>query len=68
MKIMEEKELEIVSGGAYNGSVFLYTVQEGDSLSMIAHRFGTTVAVLIEINNLHAAVRPGTRLLVPIRG
>ena len=70
IKIMTENELENISGGAYNGSVFLYTVQENDSLSMLAHRFGTTVTVIAELNNIKSleSVYPGVKLLIPLKG
>ena len=45
IRLMDEKEMEQVSGGAYTGSVFVYTVQEGDRLSVLAQRFGTSVSV-----------------------
>lgn len=67
---MEEKELEKVNGGAYNGSVFLYTFQPGDNLSVLAHRFGTTVAILRELNNIRTpeSLVPGLKLLIPLKG
>ncbi len=44
-----------------------YTVREGDTLSAIANRFGTTTAVLVELNHLADAskIRPGQELRVP---
>ena len=52
IKNMSDNEMENIVGGAYSGSVFLYTVQEGDTLSVLAHRFGTTVAIISELNNI----------------
>ena len=62
--------LEKVSGRAYNGAVFMYTLQPGDKLSVLAHRFGTTVRILQELNNLTDdpdQLRPGRTLMIPQR-
>ena len=62
--------LEKVSGGAYNGAVFMYTLQPGDKLSVLAHRFGTTVRILQELNDLTGdpdQLRPGRTLMIPQR-
>ena len=62
--------LEKVSGGAYNGAVFMYTLQPGDKLSVLAHRFRTTVRILQELNNLTDdpdQLRPGRTLMIPQR-
>ncbi len=62
--------LEKVSGGAYNGAVFMYTLQPGDKLSVLAHRFGTTVRILQELNDLTDdpdQLRPGRTLMIPQR-
>lgn len=62
--------LEAVSGGAYNGAVFMYTLQPGDKLSVLAHRFGTTVRILQELNNLTDdpdQLRPGRTIMIPQR-
>ena len=62
--------LEKVSGGAYNGAVFMYTLQPSDKLSVLAHRFGTTVRILQELNNLTDdpdQLRPGRTLMIPQR-
>lgn len=43
-----------------------YTVQAGDSLSQIAHRFHTSVTQIRSINHLKSfVIRPGQSLLVP---
>ncbi len=44
-----------------------YVVQSGDTLSAIAQRFGTTVAVLMELNNIsdRSLIRPGQVLRLP---
>ena len=67
--IMEEKELEQVAGGRYLGPTFVYVIQSGDTLPLLAQRFGTTVKLLREINSLQdpSRFRPGVRLLIPQR-
>lgn len=69
IKLMDEKEMEQVSGGAYTGSVFVYTVQEGDRLSLLAQRFGTSVGVIAELNAIKSAksVYAGMKLLIPLK-
>lgn len=66
---LRDEEIEAVSGGKYRGAVFMYTIQPGESLSMLAHRFGTTVRVLRELNSVTDAgqVRPGTTIMIPQR-
>lgn len=64
---LSDRELELVSGGRYTGPTFVYVIQEGDKLSVLAQRFGTTVRVLRELNGLTSPnmVQPGTRILIP---
>ena len=66
---LDERELEQAAGGRFLGPTFVYVLQEGDSLSLLAQRFGTTVRVLRELNDLQdpSRVKPGTRLLIPQR-
>lgn len=67
---LSDDMLERMSGGAYNGAVFMYTLQPGDKLSVLAHRFGTTVRILQELNNLTDdpdQLRPGRTLMIPQR-
>ena len=69
-KAMSDDLLEKVGGGLYNGAVFMYTLQPGDKLSVLAHRFGTTVRILQELNNLTDdpdQLRPGRTLMIPQR-
>ena len=47
-KIMDN-EMENVVGGAANGAQY-YIIQNGDTLSGIAQKFGTTVEVLLALN------------------
>ena len=49
MKNMMDTELENVAGGAANGAQY-YLIQNGDTLSGIARKFGTTVEVLMALN------------------
>lgn len=66
---LNEQDLEQVAGGRYVGPTFVYVTQPGDRLPFIAQRFGTTVRVLLELNNLKDPRKlvPGTRLLIPQR-
>lgn len=49
---------------------FAYTVVRGDTLFSIARRFGTTVAVLAELNNIAdtSQIETGDVLLIPVSG
>ena len=69
IRLMDEQEMEQVSGGAYTGSVFVYTVQEGDRLSMLAQRFGTSVSVIADLNAIKSAksIYTGMKLLIPLK-
>ena len=66
---INDQELTRVAGGRYVGPTFVYLLQEGDSLPLLAQRFGTTVRVLTELNGLHdpRQLLPGARLLIPQR-
>ncbi len=44
--------LNIIFGGATSGSGWVYTVKSGDSLYLLAQRYGTTVDSLKRANNL----------------
>ena len=67
---MKDSDMEDVSGGAYSGSVFLYTVENGETISSLAQRFGTTVPVLCELNSIESieSFYPGLKMLIPLRG
>lgn len=67
--VLTEEELVEVSGGAYVGPCIVYTIQHGDTLSKIAARYGTTVAVLVELNNIENKNRiyAGHKLLIPAK-
>ena len=47
--MMMDNELDHVSGGAANGSLY-YRVAAGDTLGDIAQKYGTTVARLLALN------------------
>ena len=66
---LDDRELEAAAGGRYVGPTFVYVIQEGDTLPLLAQRFGTTVRVLRELNSLTdpGRFRPGVRLLIPQR-
>ena len=68
-ELLNDQELEQVNGGAlYSGPVFRYTIQRGDCLSVIAQRYHTTVAVLMELNPYITnpnKIYEGKTLLVP---
>lgn len=67
--MMNDRELASVAGGRYVGPTFVYVTQQGDTLPRLAQRFGTTVRVLRELNDLQdpRRFRPGLRLLIPQR-
>lgn len=52
--------------GAYNQSTVI-TVKSGDYLSMLAHRYNTTVAAILSANNMNNQPRltPNTQLIIP---
>ena len=63
----ESDSLDNVSNDK-NTTVINYTVKKGDSLWLISRRFGTTVAQLIQWNNLSNAkqLQPGQKLVLYI--
>ena len=66
---LSDEEAALASGGRYRGAVFMYTIQPGETLSILAHRYGTTVRVLRELNDILSAdqVKPGSTLMIPQR-
>ena len=64
---LNDQQLDEVSGGAYYGRTFNYVVVRGDCLSEIAYRFGTTVNVLVALNNIRNPdlIKVGQVLLIP---
>lgn len=65
-EIINESELLNVGGG-YSGQCFVYVIQKGDCLSVLAQRYGTTVATLCELNNIKNPnlIYAGHKLLIP---
>ena len=68
-EIINESELLNVGGG-YTGQCFVYIIQKGDCLSVIAQRYGNTVKTLCELNNIKNPnlIYAGNKLLVPYKG
>ena len=67
LEALKDNDIQEVSGGAYNGPCFVYTIQPGDCLSVLAQRYDTTVKTLCEINNISNPDRiyAGHKLLIP---
>jgi len=58
--------LKITSSGAASGSGWVYTVKSGDTLYLLAKKYGTTVASLKSANNLSSDyLWIGQRLTIP---
>ena len=70
MDQLNEKELEEISGGQNSQNTFTYEVVPGDSLSVIAMRFGTTVATLMALNKDRITnpdiIKVGWKIRVPV--
>ena len=67
-EIINDSELTNVTGGAYSGPCFYYTIQKGDCLSALAVKFKTTQAILMELNpsiKNPDVIYAGAKLLVP---
>ena len=55
MALLNENELTNVNGGAQTIKCIEYQIKRGDSLSLLASRYGTTVDMLQKLNNIHNA-------------
>ena len=68
-ELLTDEEIEQVAGGKYRGAVFMYTIQPGETLTVLAHRFGTTVRILRELNDITDAeqVKAGVTIMIPQR-
>ena len=66
---IRDDALSGVTGGRYTGPVFVYEIREGENLTILAQRFGTTVRVLQELNGIQTQsdVYVGLNLWVPQR-
>ena len=64
---MDDSTLDLVTGGDYTGSVFLYIARHGDNLISLSRRYNTTVAILKDLNPEVTSVSAGTRLLIPLK-
>ena len=64
---LDDRELDKVTGGARGLSCFVYTVESGDCLSVIAEQYGTTVSLLCELNEIADPdyIYVGQNLLIP---
>ena len=67
---LTDEELAQASGGAYLGPCFVYVIKKGDCLPAIAQRYGTTVKILCELNNIENPnlIYVGNKLLIPYNG
>lgn len=64
-------EDEIAGHSANSGEIRVYTVREGDSLSMVAEMFGVTTNTIMWANDLPkaTAIKPGqTLVILPLAG
>ena len=70
LSALTDEELEQVVGGVYQGPCFVYVIKKGDCLSVIAHRYGTTVKTLCELNNIQNPnlICDVNQLLIPYNG
>jgi len=62
--------LTTTTSGRAAGEPLVYTVQEGDTLGLIASNFNTTVELLVEVNNITDpnALQVGEELIIPAPG
>lgn len=68
LRSLNEGDLVQISGGMYNGPVFVYLMKDGDTLDSVAGRYKTTAKLLAELNNItNTAASPmvGKKIYVP---
>lgn len=72
LEALNEGDLQEVNGGAsvYSGPCFVYVIKKGDCLSVLAQKYGTTVRVLQDLNNIKNPdlIYAGNKLLIPYKG
>lgn len=66
---LNESELMEVAGGAKTITCTEYIVKKGDTLTHLAKKFGTTVDMLVKINNIEDKnlIKIGQKLLIPVK-
>lgn len=66
---LKDEELVDANGGAVKGTYYRYKIKKGDTLIKIAARFGTTVDILCEINNIvdKSLIIAGHYLFIPTK-
>ena len=67
MVMIDESELEAISGGTGAAYGFKYQLQPGDCLPVIAQRYGTTVGAIVQLNALANpnSVKAGDYITIP---
>jgi hypothetical protein len=58
LRPLNDSELRNVSGGYYNGAVFVYPVKPNDTLNSVAAHYNTTAQVLCELNSISDPTLP----------
>lgn len=66
---MNDSELSQVAGGVQTITCFEYTIKPGDNLSTLAAKYGTTVDMLVKLNNIadKNKIYAGKTLLIPVK-
>ncbi|MCA9932840.1 MAG: LysM peptidoglycan-binding domain-containing protein [Ardenticatenaceae bacterium] len=61
---------DVGGGETAVGTRFIYTVQRGDTLGIIAARYSVTVADLVALNNITNpnVIEVGQQLIIPVSG
>ncbi len=67
---LTDEELAQAAGGAYPGPCFVYVHKKAHCLPVIAQRYGTTVKILCELNDIKNPdlIYVGHKLLIPYKG
>lgn len=66
---LTEENLVEVAGGSYVRRSIVYIIKNGDTLPDIAGKYGITVNLLCELNNINPGdyINPGNKLLIPLK-